>query len=77
MDLTLLVFDSAAQECRLKVPPPEPTVGRPNKLTVEQVRRGRYLYWTGRMSGNRIAREWGIHRAQASPILNFKRLTWM
>lgn len=77
MDLADLEIDHAARTCRLRVRPSEPKVGRPSKLTATQVQQGRYLYWTGKRSGNQIAADWGVHRAHASIVLNFKSHTWV
>lgn len=72
-----LEMDRERKTCRLKDPPPKPKRGRPTKLTPEQVRYGRYMYWSGRSRQAEAIDSWGLTKNAVSDIMNFKTLAWM
>lgn len=72
-----LAIDRITQTCRLKEPPAPPPRGRRSKLTPEEVRYGRYMYWSGRSAARTFAELWGLTPMNVSLIMNFKTLAWM
>lgn len=74
MTMSDLILDRANETCALRDRPPAPRTGRPTRLTDEQVRRGRYLYWTGRVTAAALAVEWGLTRRAAAKVCSFVTL---
>lgn len=76
--LEKLVINHGSQTCRLRTPPESPVGrGKRSRLSVEEVRHARYLYWTGRRAALWYARYWDMAPSHVFAIMNFVRVPWM